>query len=239
MSVNGSQPGFSATDVATSAAEYQGIRRNKMTTETNASHSRAFILTAAVVTASACWLPAAGAADDISPVTKITEAIAKADVNVQAPRGNVSVLSGAGANITVYNGPEGKFIIDAGIAVSKVKITTAFDGISTAPLKYLFNTHYHWDHTDGNVWMHQAGATIVGHPSTAKHLSELTRVDDWNFTLKPLPPEGRPTVFVNGTKTMKFGDANITLKNFGMGHTDSELWVYLKKADVMVLGEIF
>ncbi len=201
--------------------------------------SRPLILAAAIVLASASWLSPAGAADASSPVLKINEATAKADINVETLRGNISVLSGSGGNIIVYNSPQGKFIVDAGIAVSKDKLTTALNHISPAPLKYLVNTHYHWDHTDGNAWMHAAGATIIGAPMTATHLAQSTRVDDWNYTFAPLPQEARPTIIVNGSKSMQFGGEQIEMKNFGKGHTDGDLWVYLKHADVLALGDTF
>lgn len=201
--------------------------------------SRPLILSAAIALASASWLSPASAADAGSPVVKINEATAKADINVDTLRGNISVLSGSGGNIIVYNSPQGKFVIDAGIAVSKDKLTAALNNIGPAPLKYLVNTHYHWDHTDGNAWMHAAGATIIGAPMTVTHLSQSTRVDDWNFTFDPQPKEARPSIIVKGSKTMQFGGEQIEMKNFGKGHTDGDLWVHLKHADVLALGDIF
>jgi len=202
--------------------------------------SRPLILAAAIALASASWLaPAHAAADPNSPVVKINEATAKADIKVETLRGNISVLSGSGGNIIVYNSPQGKFIVDAGIAVSKDKLTSALNAISPAPLKYLVNTHYHWDHTDGNVWMHEAGATIIGAPLTVSHLSESTRVEDWNYTFDALPAAARPSIIVKGNKTMKFGGEEIVMQHFGNGHTDGDLWVYLKNADVLTLGDIF
>lgn len=197
------------------------------------------IAAASIALASGAWMPEAHAADDRSPVIKINEATAKADVHAESLRGNVTVLSGAGGNIVVYDSPEGKFIIDAGIAVSKDKVERALKAISSTPPKYLVNTHYHWDHTDGNVWVHQAGATIIGAPMTARHLAQATRVDDWKFTFEALPPEGRPTIIVKGSKTMRLGAESLTMRSYGNGHTDGDLSVYLHKADILVLGDLF
>lgn len=201
--------------------------------------SRPLILAAAVALASASWVAPASAADPSSPVVKINEATAKADIQVETLRGNISVLSGSGGNIVVLNSPEGKFIVDSGIAVSKDKLNLALNRIGPAPLRYLANTHYHWDHTDGNGWMHAAGATIIGAPMTVTHLSRPTRVEDWNYTFEPQPKAARPSIVVRGSKTMRFGGEEIVLRSFGKGHTDSDLWVYLKKADVLALGDIF
>lgn len=184
------------------------------------------------------WMTPARAADT-SPVIKLNEATAKAEVKADKLRGNLTMLSGAGGNIVVYESPEGKFVVDSGIAVSKRKIMAAFDRIGPAPVRYLVNTHYHWDHADGNVWMHEAGATIIATPQTVRHLSEETRVDDWDYTFKPIPKAGLPTVLVNGSKNMTFGGEAFVMKHFGNGHTDGDLWVYARKADALILGDTY
>ena len=116
---------------------------------------------------------------------------ADADLVVESLRGNLTVLMGSGGNITVLSGKEGKFLVDAGISKSQEKLKTALETISAAPLKYVVNTHWHWDHTDGNAWMHAAGATIVAQKNTLKHLIETTHVNAWNWTFDPVPKGAR------------------------------------------------
>jgi glyoxylase-like metal-dependent hydrolase (beta-lactamase superfamily II) len=101
------------------------------------------------------------------------------------------------------------------------------------------NTHWHWDHTDGNEWMHAAGATIIAHRNTLKHLSETTHVDDWNWTFAPVPAGARPTIIVDDERELAFAGDSIRLTHFGSGHTDGDLSVYFEKADVMALGDTF
>ena len=86
-------------------------------------------------------------------------------------RENVSVLIGSGANIVVLSGDRGKFLVDAGISVSEAKMKAALNTISPTPISYVVNTHWHWDHTDGDGWMQQSGATVIAHQNTRKHLS--------------------------------------------------------------------
>jgi len=196
------------------------------------------VMAVALALAAASWMGGAHTADT-SPVIKINEATAKADVKAESLGGNFTMLSGSGGNIIVYNSPQGKFIVDSGIAVSKDKIVNALHAIGAEPIKYLVNTHYHWDHTDGNVWMHQAGATIIGTPQTLQHLSQSTRVDDWNYTFPPMPQGGRPTVLVKGSKRVNFGGETFIIQNFGKGHTDGDLWVYAQKGNVLMLGDTY
>lgn len=204
-----------------------GLKRSLLT---------AFSIAAAVV----AWLvPGQVFAQATSPVIKINEEAAKAEITVQRLCGNISVLMGSGGNITVLTGPDGKLLVDAGIAVSRPRVEAALNSISQAPIKYLINTHWHWDHTDGNEWVHGLGATIIAQENTLKRLSATTRVEDWDYTFQPWPLSARPAIAFKTDKTLKFGGEKIVLKSYGPGHTDTDLTVYFAKADVMALGDIF
>ena len=173
---------------------------------------RSFFFTPMVLVLVVLWnTPVLVLAQAMGPVEKINAEAAKANISVQPLRGNISVLMGSGGNIVVLNGPDGKLLVDAGIAVSRPKIEAALNGISTAPLKYLINTHWHWDHTDGNPWVHDLGATIIAQENTLKHVSVTTRVEDWNYTFQPLPPGGRPTILFKTDKTLKFNGEPVVL----------------------------
>jgi glyoxylase-like metal-dependent hydrolase (beta-lactamase superfamily II) len=188
----------------------------------------------------AAWLaPMRCVAQAVSPVTKINEAAAEADISVQSLRGNVSVLTGSGGNITVLTGGDGKLMVDAGIGVSRPKVQAALDGLGPAPVRYLINTHWRWDHADGNEWVHSLGATVIAQENVLKRLSATTRVEEWDYTFRPWPAGGRPTVTFRKEKTLKFGGETIHLRGFGPGHTDGDSIVYFKNADVMALGDIF
>lgn len=164
---------------------------------------------------------------------------ADTDLVVQALRGNITVLMGSGGNITVLSGKDGKFQVDAGIAKSQDKLRTALARIGPAPVKYVVNTHWHWDHTDGNAWQHAAGATIVAQRNTARRLNETTHVNAWNWTFDPVPADARPTLLVDRKQTFQLDGDDIDVEHFGAGHTDGDLWVYFRKADVLALGDTF
>jgi glyoxylase-like metal-dependent hydrolase (beta-lactamase superfamily II) len=164
---------------------------------------------------------------------------AKTDLDVEPQRGNITVVLGSGGNITVLAGKDGKFLVDAGISPSKDKLQAAFKKLGPTPVRYVVNTHWHWDHTDGNAWLHDAGATIVAHSNTLKYLSETLHVDEWNWTFSPVTASARPTLLVDDEKTFDFDGTRIEVEHFGPGHTDGDLWVYFVKADVLALGDTF
>src|SRR5215469_1623201 len=148
---------------------------------------RRFIVSAGVAAAVIGLTPHRLFAQKETLVEKARKAGATAKMTVQALRGGVSALIGSGGNIAVLPGPDGKFIVDSGYLTSRDKIAEALTSVSSDPIKHLVNTHWHFDHTDGNEWLHSAGAAILAHVNTREHLSNTTRVEGWNFTFPPSP----------------------------------------------------
>jgi glyoxylase-like metal-dependent hydrolase (beta-lactamase superfamily II) len=182
---------------------------------------------------------AAAADKQVSPVVKINEAAKSAPITTTPLRGPLSMLSGSGGNITVLSGKHGKFLVDAGIAVSRPRVEKALQDISSLPPKYVVDTHYHWDHTDGNAWLHDEGATIVATAGTVKRVSVATRVDFWDTTFPPSPKSGIPTEVLRADKTYHFDGQTIEVKLLPPSHTDTDLFVLFKEANVAALGDLF
>ena len=107
-------------------------------------------------------------------------------------RGNISALEGSGGTVAVLTGPDGKVLIDAGIGVSRPQLTKALADLGADPITHLINTHWHFDHTDGNAWLNAAGAKIIAQENTRKYLSQVQRVEDWDYNFLALPQGGIP-----------------------------------------------
>jgi glyoxylase-like metal-dependent hydrolase (beta-lactamase superfamily II) len=146
---------------------------------------------------------------------------------------------GAGGNIAVLTGRDGKLLIDAGFAGARPKITGALTSISSDPTKHLINTHWHFDHTDGNEWLHSAGAAILAQTNTRKHLSTTTRVEGWNFTFAPSPAGAIPTDVFDDERILKLNGTTIALKHYAPAHTDSDISVHFTDADIFHVADTF
>ena len=161
----------------------------------------------------------------------------QAKINVHPIRRNISVLEGSGGNIAVLIGKEGKLLIDSGFTVSKTRLVEALNNLSSDPITQLINSHWHIDHTDGNSWVHSAGATITAHLNTKKHLSTSTRVEGWQYTFPPSPAGALPTTIFDDEHHVHHNDTNVALKYYGPAHTDSDISVIFEEADVIHVGD--
>ena len=163
-----------------------------------------------------------------------------AKVTVQSLRRNISVLLGAGGNIAVLTGPDGKLLIDAEIITARPNVEKALASINTDPIKQLINTHWHFDHTGGNEWVHQAGASILAHENTRIHLSKATRVEgNWQYTFPPAPAGAIPSTVFQDEHTLHANNTTLVLKHYQPAHTDSDISVHFLEADILHTGDTF
>lgn len=200
---------------------------------------RHFLVSTSMATTVALLAPRHVFAQDEGLVQTARKTAAAATINVQKLRGNISVLLGAGGNIAVLTGRDGKLLVDAGYAGARPKITSALASISSDPIKHLINTHWHFDHTDGNEWLHSAGAAILAHTNTRKHLSSTTRVEGWNFTFPPAPAGAIPSQVFDDERTLQLNGTTIALKHYAPAHTDSDISVHFTEANILQVGDTF
>jgi glyoxylase-like metal-dependent hydrolase (beta-lactamase superfamily II) len=162
---------------------------------------------------------------------------AQAKIEIQNLRGNVSALIGSGGNIAVLPGADGKLLIDAGLKPSRPQIGHVLESISSDPIRRLVNTHWHFDHTDGNEWLHAAGAAILAHENTRKRLSVDTRVEGWKYTFPASPAGALPTMVFTTTHTLSLNGETIALNHYAPAHTDGDISVHFTNADVFHTGD--
>ncbi|MBC7833302.1 MAG: MBL fold metallo-hydrolase [Hyphomicrobium sp.] len=186
------------------------------------------------------WLTPRGAfAQARGIVDGIRAAAAETPLTVHRLRGAVSVLEGSGGNIAVLAGTDGKLLVDAGITASRPRKEEALTALGREPIRHLINTHWHFDHADGNAWIAETGATITAHENTRKYLAMTQRVEDWNFDFPPAPLTALPSRTVRAEHAMRLNGASLMLRPYGPAHTDSDLAVTFVEADILHTGDTF
>jgi len=172
-------------------------------------------------------------------VDMIRDAAAAAEIKVHPLRGNVTVLEGSGGNVAVLTGPDGKLLVDAGIAVSKQNMSKALASLGPEPIRHLINTHWHFDHADGNEWLHAEGASIIAQENTRKHLMAAQRVEDWDYNFPPSPPGAIPAEVFNTDRTLDLNRSNLVLKYYGPAHTDGDISVRFANQDIFHAADTY
>lgn len=201
---------------------------------------RKFLVVGGFAIATACCAPRrlfAQQGDELVPGAM--RASATANITVQTLRRNISVLLGPGGNIAVLTGPDGKLIVDAEIVTARPNVSAALASINAEPIKQLINTHWHFDHTGGNEWLHQAGASILAQENTRKHLLVDTRVEGWHHTFPAAPAGAIPSTVFGEDYTLRANNTTLVLKHYPPAHTDSDISVHFEEANILHVGDTF
>lgn len=177
--------------------------------------------------------------DDDGIVARMRKQASTAKITTQRLRGGVSVLMGAGGNVAVLSGREGKVLVDAGISTAQRQVSAALAAVSPDAIRFLINTHWHFDHTDGNEWLHSAGALIVAQENTRKRLAADTRVEGWNFTFPASPDAALPLITFKDALRLHLNNTTLMLDALSPAHTDSDILVEFKEPDVIHVGDVW
>jgi cyclase len=168
----------------------------------------------------------------------------KVEIKVTKVSGNVYMLEGAGGNIAASVGDDGILIVDTEYAPLAGKIQAALNSIAGAnkPVRFVINTHYHADHTDGNAAFAARGATIIAHDNLRKRLGNGSTGGDGGalkFQQPPQPKVALPLITYDDHITVHFNGEDIRVQHFPAAHTDGDSIVYFSKSNVVHMGDEF
>ena len=154
-------------------------------------------------------------------------------------RGGITMLAGAGGNLGVSVGDDGVLVIDDQFAPLAPKIQAAIKTLSTKPIRFLVNTHFHGDHTGGNVAMHDAGAIIVAQENVRKRLSTEQFNAAFKDTTHAAPHAAWPVVTFADSLTFHWNGQTVRVLHVKPAHTDGDAILYFAEANVIHAGDTF
>ncbi|HXX44949.1 MAG TPA: MBL fold metallo-hydrolase [Candidatus Acidoferrales bacterium] len=168
----------------------------------------------------------------------------KVQIKVTKVAGNVYMLEGAGGNIAASVGDDGILIVDTEYAPLADKIQAALNGIAGAdkPVRFVIDTHYHGDHTDGNAAFAERGATIIATENLRKRLENGSTGGDGGalkFQQPPQPKAALPVITYDDHIAVHFNGEEIRIYHFPAAHTDGDSVVYFSKSNVVHMGDEF
>jgi glyoxylase-like metal-dependent hydrolase (beta-lactamase superfamily II) len=162
----------------------------------------------------------------------------KVEIKVTKVAGNVYMLEGSGGNIGVSVGPDGILIVDDQFAPLADKIKAALKTLGEGKLKFVLNTHYHGDHTGGNV-VFGPDAPIIAQTNVRKRLSEEQKSKFFNRTTPASPKEALPVIAFDQAVSVFFNGEEIKVIHFPHGHTDGDSVIFFTGSNVVHMGDDF
>jgi glyoxylase-like metal-dependent hydrolase (beta-lactamase superfamily II) len=153
---------------------------------------------------------------------------------------NVHVLiSPQGGNVTVLTGKDGTVLIDDQLTGRSEIIQTAAKKIGGGDIKFILNTHYHYDHTGGNeAFGENEGTIIVAHDSVRNRLNTRQFITYFQKEMLPLKAEGLPSVTFSENMSLHYNDNDIRFIHAPSAHTDGDTIVHLNNDNVIIAGDL-
>lgn len=155
------------------------------------------------------------------------------------------MLIGGGGNVGVFISNGEVILIDNKYAIIEDVLMASLREITDKPIKYIINTHFHHDHSDGNKAFGKQGIPIISHQNAKKRMMEDVELYGGIYSfikgfVQPKYDNASLPVFTYESKmTISQGNEEIELYNFGKAHTDGDCIVVFKNNNIIHTGDAF
>ena len=155
------------------------------------------------------------------------------------------MLVGGGGNVGVFVSDEDVVLVDNKYEIIEEVLMNSLRKITDKPIKYIINTHFHHDHSDGNRTFGKQGIPIISHQNAKKRMMEdaelyggiFSSIKD--FVQPKYEKDALPVLTYESKMTISKGNEEIELYNFGKAHTDGDSVVVFKKSNIIHTGDAF
>ena len=153
----------------------------------------------------------------------------------------VYMLQGAGGNIGVSSGADGVIIVDDQYAplTDKIRAALAALTLTPGPIRFVLNTHWHFDHTGGNENFGKSGVVIVAHENVRRRMSAEQFMTTFAQSIKASPAGALPVVTFTDAVTIYYNGDSISAMHVPPAHTDGDVIVWFRHANVVHMGDTF
>jgi glyoxylase-like metal-dependent hydrolase (beta-lactamase superfamily II) len=149
------------------------------------------------------------------------------------------LVGGRGGNIGLLIGDDGPVLIDDQLAPLTPKVLAAVKALAPGDVRFVINTHWHFDHTGGNETLGRAGAILVAHENTRRRMSTEQFLEFMNHRVPASPPEALPVVTFTEQLTLHWNGETVRVLHVENAHTDSDAIIHFEGADVFHMGDTF
>jgi glyoxylase-like metal-dependent hydrolase (beta-lactamase superfamily II) len=174
-----------------------------------------------------------------SLITAAQQNLDTVKIRPQKVTDNIYMLKGSGGNIGVLIGKDGTLMIDDQFAPLSNKINGAIKTLDPGDIRFLINTHIHGDHSGGNENFKRMGVTIVAHDVVRERMSKEQVNKVFNRVTPARERDALPVITFSEKLNFHLNDEDIELIHFDPAHTDGDVAVHFKNANVYHTGDMF
>ncbi len=158
----------------------------------------------------------------------------------QELKDGLSVIFGYGGNILVSVGEDGVLIVDSQFPEVFDTILSEIRLLGGDSVDYVINTHFHFDHAEGNRAFGPLGADIIAHENSLEYFMKGTDIDMVGLVWpqQPYEPLAIPTKTYKDEMSLNLNGHTIKVMNFGPAHTTGDSFIYFTESNVIHMGDV-
>ena len=151
------------------------------------------------------------------------------------------VIRGAGGAALASIGEDGVLLVDDQFAQGVPALQRQISALGGDGVDYVVNTHWHFDHADGNPLLGAGGAQIIAHAASRQQMMQRTKVEylGFHYQQPPYPAEGLPRLTFDTTMSLHVNGQRIDLAHFGPAHTAGDAAVFFRGDNVVHVGDLY
>ena len=167
--------------------------------------------------------------------------VATTPVSSEEVAPGVHALFGVGGNVVAAIGPDGTLLVDDQFPTMVPKIIATIQDLGGDGVDFVVNTHWHFDHADGNAALAETGSVVVAHDNSRSRLTAAQSINLVTQVVAQPAASGRslPVLTYSDRLSFHFNGERIDVLYFGPAHTDGDAVVYLTGSNVVHTGDVF
>ena len=154
---------------------------------------------------------------------------------------NLHVLFGTGGNIAVSIGDDGVLIVDDQFPSLMPKIKSAIGKLGGKGIDFAINTHWHFDHAEGNLALGPEGTWLVSQANSREMMKQdhIINLVVSSYEQKAYPESAWPDITYDKTMQFHFNGERIDLMHFGAAHTTGDTAVIFRGHNAVHMGDVY
>jgi cyclase len=174
------------------------------------------------------------------PLAAFRAQIGATPIQTQQLGENLTLLSGPGGNVVVLHGSDGLIVVDTFVAPAWPKLEESLKGLGGgAPVKFVINTHWHFDHTDNNAPLRAGGATVVAHENTKRRMSQPQRIAMLDLDFPASTADALPQRVFKDAYKLEANAERLEVSHVPPAHTDTDVILRFEHANLLHAGDVF